>query len=169
MKQLGYRLRAIAGALLTILIIGGNPSSTEARTVAPRPGSQPQPQPEPEKLSVIMSVPAIAGKSRADVEALLGEPSSCSPSKNGEKCEFDWRRLEIVYINGLADWITVSSIKGQPFAPSSLALLDIKKANPTVATDFAIRWDHIPGFVEVSIFPLTKGIADYAHIKVKTK
>lgn len=116
-----------------------------------------------------MSIPAIAGKSKEDVEALLGEPSSCGPSKHGERCVFDWRRLEIVYINGLADWITVRSIKGQPFSPSSLVLLGIKKAKPTAATDFAIRWDYIPDFVEVSIFPYTKGVADYAYIKVKTK
>lgn len=65
-----------------------------------------------------MSIPAIACKTKVDVEALLGEPSSCNPTKHGESCEFDWRRLEIVYVNGLADWITVNSIKGQPFSPS---------------------------------------------------
>lgn len=168
MGPITCRRIAVACTFLTACIFAGAPLA-EASSRSPRPGSEPQRPVEPERLSVIMSIPAIAGKTKADVEALLGEPSSCTTTKHGEKCEFDWRRLEIVCINGLADWITVNSIKGQPFSPSSLVLLGINKANPTAATDFSIRWDHIPGYVEVSVFPYTTGVADYAYIKVKTK
>src|SRR5690606_778647 len=140
MRLLTRQLSATTFVFLATLMfnVAGTPAA-RARSLPPRPGSEPQRPVEPERLSLIMSIPAIAGKSKEEVEALLGEPSSCGPTKHGERCVFDWRRLEIVYINGLADWITVRSIKGQPFSPSSVVLLGIKKAKPTAATDFAIR------------------------------
>lgn len=54
----------------------------------------------------------VAGKPKAAVEKVLGKADACetvSPSKVGKvpKCVFKGGRVEVVFINGKADWITV--------------------------------------------------------------
>ena len=75
---------------------------------------------------------------------------------------------EVVYINGVADWITIEGIDHIPFGPSALTAIGIAESNPSFKDSFTLRWDNLPGFLSVSIF---KGASnsDYAYIKVKTK
>lgn len=56
---------------------------------------------------VLFNIPKIAGKTQLEVEALLGEPVFCAESESSRNCTFQENEIEIVFIDGKADWITV--------------------------------------------------------------
>ncbi|MGN6153309.1 MAG: hypothetical protein ACTHOH_15095 [Lysobacteraceae bacterium] len=115
----------------------------------------------------IVDVPKIAGKSLAEVSAILGEPTSCEMAKQGKKCLFNTGGTEVVFISGKSDWITVETLDNAPYSSDALPLLGFGKENPVFSSENVIRWSNIPGFEEISIFPSAAGV-DYAHIKTAT-
>ncbi|WP_150118970.1 hypothetical protein [Massilia sp. NR 4-1] len=114
-----------------------------------------------------VDVTKIAGKDAKHVAQILGS-SKCSKIKYGPKCEYRNGSIEIVFIGGAADWITISNLEDVPFNADALKALGLNKAHPSATKPMVIRWDSIPGFLSVSLF---KGIvgSDYAYIKVKTQ
>ncbi|MGR9014682.1 MAG: hypothetical protein ACU83U_13670 [Gammaproteobacteria bacterium] len=58
-------------------------------------------------VEVLFDIPKIAGKTEAEVEVLLGEPVFCSKSGATINCSYRDNEIEIVFIDGKADWITV--------------------------------------------------------------
>jgi hypothetical protein len=55
----------------------------------------------------LFNIPKIAGKTQIEVEALLGEPVFCAQAGSASNCSFKENEIEIVFIDGKADWITV--------------------------------------------------------------
>lgn len=66
--------------------------------------------------SIFGYVTALAGKSEKEVAEVLGKPGTCSKIKNGPKCEHKDGQLEVVFIKGRADWITVNGLGKVPFS-----------------------------------------------------
>ncbi|HEY8096105.1 MAG TPA: hypothetical protein VIE65_08425 [Methylobacter sp.] len=64
---------------------------------------------EAESIAVgaLFNIPKIAGKTEAEVEALLGEPVFCAQSESTRNCSFKENEIEVVFIDGKADWITI--------------------------------------------------------------
>jgi hypothetical protein len=60
-----------------------------------------------EAAGVLFNIPKLAGKTQSEVEALLGEPVFCAKSESTLNCSFQENEIEIIFINGKADWITV--------------------------------------------------------------
>ncbi|MBL6987136.1 MAG: hypothetical protein ISR72_08900 [Methylobacter sp.] len=58
-------------------------------------------------VEVLFDIPKIAGKTEAEVEVLLGEPVFCSKPGSTLNCSYQDNEIEIVFIDGKADWITV--------------------------------------------------------------
>lgn len=58
-------------------------------------------------VEALFDIPRIAGKTEAEVEVLLGEPVFCAKSESALNCSFKENEIEIVFIDGKADWITV--------------------------------------------------------------
>ncbi|MBM3263054.1 MAG: hypothetical protein FJY97_06460 [candidate division Zixibacteria bacterium] len=116
---------------------------------------------------VLADIPAIATKSQAEVAKLLGSPTSQSKSKYGAKCVYSKGAIEIVFINGKADWITVY-LPNASYSKEALAFLKLPVKSPTFSNANVIRWTNLPGLLEVSIFPSGNKV-DYEYIKVKTK
>ncbi len=116
----------------------------------------------------IVDVSKIAGKSQEDVATYLGKEISCSKGKHGNKCQYNKGEVEVVFINGKADWITVEGINNIPFTKSALNALGLQETRPSFKNNFTLRWEGIQGLRSVSLF---KGASksDYAYIKVKTK
>lgn len=56
---------------------------------------------------VLYNIQKLAGKNEAQVETLLGEPVFCANSESTRNCSFRENEIEIVFIDGKADWITV--------------------------------------------------------------
>lgn len=117
---------------------------------------------------VVIDVPALVGKSKADVAKIIGEPTSCGSSKYGEKCQFKKAEAEIVFIKGKADWITVEGIDDKPFSDETIQLLGFKKQSPSFSNSFTKRWEPLQGLISVSLFKGSSN-SDYAYIKAYTK
>lgn len=58
-------------------------------------------------VGALFDIPMIAGKTEAEVEALLGEPVFCAKPESALNCSFQENEIEIVFIDEKADWISV--------------------------------------------------------------
>ena len=144
------------------------PAATPAQTPSPPAQSSPAPVPTPAPVAAIVDVTKIAGKSQKEVAELLGKPTSCETMKQGNKCFFKPGETEVVFISGKADWITVQALDSAPFSEDVLPLLGIEKTPATFSNDNVMRWETVPGLLEVSVFPAQTGV-DYAYILTATK
>ena len=116
----------------------------------------------------IIDVMELAGKTEKQVSAYLGEPLSCSKTKCGSRCQYERRETEIVFHDGKADWITIEGIDRVPFSEAALGSLGLKGASPSfVNPEIVMRWNSIPGLLEVNIFRGGGSFADYAYIQVE--
>lgn len=115
----------------------------------------------------VIDVPSFVGKTKLETSKIIGEPTSCSPSKYGEKCLFDKAETEIVFIEDRADWITIEGIDDIPFTEDTIKSLGFSTHKPSFSNSFTMRWDSIDNLISVSIF---KGgtNSDYAYIKAYT-
>lgn len=117
---------------------------------------------------LVVDIKKIAGNTKLVVEEYLGKHVNCTKVKYGEKCAYKLGETEIVYIKGLADWITVEGIDEVPFNKTALSSLGLKPRTPEFKSSDVIRWTNVPGIPEISIFGYGKN-SDYAYIKIKTK
>jgi len=116
----------------------------------------------------VVDIATIAGKTQAEVAAVLGAADSVSTVKGGERAHYAKGDTEIVFVKGKADWITISALGDVPFNSKALEALGIKDSPPTFGNQHVLRWNGLPGLLEVSIFPRTKN-CDYAYIEVSTR
>ncbi|MYM34621.1 hypothetical protein GTP38_09745 [Duganella sp. FT94W] len=110
----------------------------------------------------------LAGKSQTQVSNELKSSSKCKSGKYGISCVYSKDKIEIVFINGRADWITVNDLEHIPYDDAALLKLGLPKAQPTFKSAQVIRWSKMKGFREISIFKGRSGV-DYAYIKVATQ
>ncbi len=102
-------------------------------------------------------LPHIVLKTQKQVQAIIGQPDEqCSKGKYGIKCSYKSGQFEIVYINGLADWITYNNPKNVGFYPAALQQLGIScpitPSKVTTSGDM-LSWEGTcPGFVSAQIF-----------------
>ncbi len=96
-----------------------------------------------------------------NVEKILGNYShkeEIKPSgvptdyKICEKAYYVNKSIEIAYIDGKADWITINNPQNAVFDKSILLQLGLEKIEPTFANDNVVRWNNIPPFQEIAIF-----------------
>ncbi len=78
------------------------------------PVQQPVVQERAPSVGALFDIPMIAGKTEAEVEALLGEPVFCAKSESALNCSFQENEIEIVFIDGKADWIAVNGAFRSP-------------------------------------------------------
>lgn len=101
-----------------------------------------------------------------------------SPSRVGKslKCSYRDGNVEIVFIQGKADWITVygtdsrapASALDVPFDVGSLAQLGLNGA-PTANTPIGVFWKgSVPGVHEVTMFGQQGGKVSYFQVKAYT-
>ena len=116
---------------------------------------------------VVLDIPAIAGKSEDEVAAVLGSPSGRETTQHQGKAlpKVLYRNgdVEVVYVNGKADWITL--YKAFPLRQSSLAQLNLPIREPTFTRQgFVMRWEggRVPGVQAVYFF------RDYVYVNVLT-
>jgi hypothetical protein len=115
----------------------------------------------------LFDVTAVAGKSEKEVTKVLGKPGTCSKSKYGPKCEYKEGQLEVVFIKGRADWITVNALGKVPFDDDAITALGLAQRRPTVAMPTVKRWENVQGLLSVSVFKGNPG-SDYAYVKAYT-
>ncbi|OFA09050.1 hypothetical protein DUPY_02920 [Duganella phyllosphaerae] len=101
------------------------------------------------------------------VDDLLKAKPTCVRNKRGTKCAYNDGRIEITFINGKADWITVNGLEQIPFTDAGIVRLGFSEKSPAFRSPVVMRWNGLPGVLEVSMFKGQTG-TDYAYIKVKT-
>lgn len=116
----------------------------------------------------LADVIAIAGKDQAAVSKRLGEPQSCDIGEYSQRCQYNGVGVEITYINGKADWITVP-LRSQelPLAATTLAVLGLPQREPDEINEHEDIWRGLAGYREVRLVGNAQG-AIYARIKVST-
>jgi hypothetical protein len=116
----------------------------------------------------LIDIVAIAGKPRAAVRDALGEPQRCETGEFSERCRYNGVGVEITYIDGKADWITVPLDAGErPLAAATLAALGLPQREPDEINEHEDIWHGLAGYREVRLVGNDQG-AIYARIKVAT-
>lgn len=119
------------------------------------------------QASSAVDIPKIAGQSMKQVGEVLKTKPMCAKNKRGTKCDYNDGRIEIIFIGGKADWITVNRLDQVPFNDGAIMRLGFSERAPAFRSPVVMRWNGLPGVLEVSMFKGQTG-TDYAYIKVKT-
>ena len=120
--------------------------------------------------SPLLDLKAIAGKSQKEVQAVLGAPDATEKTKYGPKLNYKGDTIEVVFIQGKADWITFTPKEIVPFTKDSLSVLGLPPKEPTFSNANVIRWEPSGSFVSVSMFPgASPNRLDYFYVKIATK
>ncbi len=92
--------------VVMIIVVKNTPQNPSAE--------QPATQEAAPAVEVLFDIPKLAGKTEAEVEMLLGEPVFCAKSESALNCSFQENEIEIVFINGKADWIILNGAFRSP-------------------------------------------------------
>lgn len=125
----------------------------------------------------------IAGKSKSEVDAVLGIPSGDQTITNNgvsyPKAIYRNGQIEIVFVNNMADWITIffqelfyeelSSFQKADFSSSVLSYLGLAIQDPSFSSQALMRWSSIPNILELTVFPNDQGNVRYAYVNINTK
>lgn len=155
-------------------------SSAPAQAVE-HPPAAPPPTDPPEAAAPWIDLPAIIGHNQGAVEATLGAPTGCesvSPSKVGKslRCSYRDGNVEVVFIQGKTDWITVygadsrapASALDVSFSATSLTQLGLS-GTPTASSPIGVFWKgSVPGVQEVTMFGQQGGKVSYFYVKAFT-
>lgn len=116
----------------------------------------------------LFDVEAVAGKSQKQVEAVLGKPSATEKTKYGPQLTYKEGTVEIVFINGKADWIEFTPKEHVPYHPEALTQIGLPAYGPTFSNATVIRWEPCGGYVSASVFPVGEKV-DFFYVKVSTQ
>jgi hypothetical protein len=114
---------------------------------------------------LLIDVPALAHASQAQVEQVLGKAEFCRKSRYGLSCRFAAHGVEVVFANDKAERITVNDMGDTPYDKNAVSRFGLKAQEPDVATDEMMRWEHLPGLAELTLFA-DKDKIDYGQIVV---
>lgn len=134
--------------------------------------------PEPAPTLVIVNIREVAGKTPDEVSNYLGPAkklydvkdrrSGCGKDKECPKFSYRKDSIEVAFINGKADWITVN-VNGKKWEESAIELIGLSKTPPTGKAPGAFRWTNIEGFNEVAVFPGKGDEISMFYIKTVTE
>lgn len=99
---------------------------------------------EPGSTAPLLTIADIAGRDEAAVAEVLGPPSGCEASRYSRRCRYAPGDVEIVYIDGLADWMTVNSLGDSPLDDSVLARIGLTPTAAAEATEVQRTWRDLP-------------------------
>ena len=129
--------------------------------------------PDQGSAALLVDVPALAGKSRLELEATLGpvvKVENVAPSgiSTSPKLYFKEEDVEVVFIADRSDWITISSLGSLPYEAASIVHLGFAPSPPSTSNENSIRWKDLQGFLEVALFPGRPGYCSYLLAKHST-
>lgn len=104
---------------------------------------------------LVLNVPALAGRSEAEVAACLGQPGAGSMDAEPGRTKLSYwgGRVEVVFVQGKAAWIKLYGSRDLPFSVKALYKLGLSVKRPTyVNPGHVISWHNFPRLREVSIY-----------------
>ncbi len=100
---------------IAVLVLFSTVMTVDAKDIPQNPlTGQPVAQEGTSAAGVLFDIPKLAGKTETEIEKLLGEPVFCSKAESALNCSFQENEIEIVFIDGKADWITVNGEFSSP-------------------------------------------------------
>ena len=131
------------------------------------PARQDAPAP-PEALAAtpVMDVMQLVGRTEAEVAGLLGQPATCADIHRARLCTYGPHGSEVMFVRDKADMITVQGMGAVAFDAGALGALGLRPVGPDHADEHTIRWESIPGLVEVAVFPGPGNTVGFAYVKV---
>lgn len=116
-------------------------------------------------LNVVATV--LGAPSKVEVVRPNNTPCQSEPC---QKAIYQKGKYEIVFINGLADWITINKTLAYRFDTSAIEELGLPDERPSFNNpESVIRWQNIDGLREVSIFNNGSDRVAYFYIKCTTE
>lgn len=83
---------------------------------------------------------------------------------------FQSEKYEVLFINNVADWITINNTSNNILDENVIQLLGLPKTSPSFNNiSTVLRWDNLDGIKEISFFNNGSDKIDYIYIKVNTK
>lgn len=122
---------------------------------------------DPGSTAPLFRIADIAGKAEAEVAAVLGPPWNCESTLHSRRCSYAPGSTEIVYIDGKADWLTVTALGESPLDDALLMRIGLKAAKPGIASDEERVWTDLAGLREVRAYGVPER-AQFLRIKVKS-
>lgn len=156
------------GLLVWLVLAGCSESSVEkAPWVPPK-------KPEPVKLLVDVSV--LPGKTKKEVQEHLGEPDKCETIKIGSvgkvpQCTYWDGKAEVVYIDKMADWITIypEDLSFRKESIQAFGFSTVLTPGPTPMPESVIYWANYSGFIGINFAPGPNDTISFAHFKARTE
>lgn len=122
---------------------------------------------DPASDAPLLRIDQVAGRSEAEVAAVLGPAESCETSLYSRRCRYAPGSAEIVYIDGRADWFTVWLPGDAPLDDAVLARIGRQPKPATRASDEERVWTGLAGLREVRAVG-EPGRVEFLRIKVKS-
>ena len=113
-------------------------------------------------------VALLAGATPAAVTDELGKPTSCDANKYGQLCFYKNEAVEVMFIDGMADWFTIYPANAFMLS-SSLTQIGLPATeDPTFETAEVMRWKGLQGLLDVTAFAGASGRVSYFYVKART-
>ena len=136
-------------------------------------------------IEPIVNLPAIANKSIEEVNAVLGKPDTIiktdvitkvnpvgTPNEKVD-CEqvfYQNKKIEVIFINKLSDWITINHVTGLPMSEYMITALGLPQTDPRIFDLTAyVTWEEVKGFQNIAFFSKDSSTVDNIYIRVNTK
>lgn len=124
--------------------------------------------------TVLMNIRDIANQTQEDIATILGPQSSLDPAAaarsgcpNCQKYSYQDGKIEIIYINDMADWITIFPPQGTS-PRQTLIMLGLPDASPNATTPTLWRWNQTPGIREIQARLNAEGTVESVYVVVLT-
>lgn len=130
------------------------------------------------EIDTVVNIADIANKPIKVVNEILGKPGSMDKAKPSitpcktnpcDKAFYQDSKFEIIFINKVADWITINKVSNIPMTEEAITSLGLPKTKPSFSDPSnVIRWTNIKGIKEISFFNNGSNKVDYIYIKTNT-
>ena len=134
------------------------------------------------KEKTIVKVLAIANKTIEEVNSVLGKPDTIikinpiikvnpvgTPNETIPAIQVFYKNknIEVVFINDLADWITIKNISNLQMSEYMITALGLPQTNPRLFDPTShISWEEVNGINEISFFSVDSSMVDNIYIRV---
>jgi predicted nucleic acid-binding Zn ribbon protein len=125
-------------------------------------------------FKIVVDILSLAGKTKPQIDSILGKSTSSGVEKYpGFKITcFKYRngQIEVCFIGGYSDWITIHGLENIPCEAKSIQVLGLPMGEPnwTSPDKSMYRWENFLGLKEIDLFkedigsgiitPATKGV-----------
>lgn len=162
-----FGLVVLAGLVVFFIGVGITPKNHDGNKPVEAVATATEEKQETDKR--VFDLREIVLKEQKIVEQFLGAPvAACEKGKHGLSCEYKRGEMafEVIYIDGLADWISIKDKQFKMFDVPMQLGFDYQKA--AFQSRDVIRYDNSYGLRSLSVF-LAGSNVDYVYIKAKTE